>query len=257
MADGSPAAVTQLAAPSASIGLDKEATRAHIARAFHETSIQFAEASVSAWPDDAYLPLALASLKSTKDAEALLDATAKAFGSKVDALARKDPQALFAVGRHEQLAILGIEAKYAGANGATQDTIWAYVGSLCKFVSMYGLYAKIPSAILGVVNGAAMDLKAAIDSGAMDMNSINPMELGQKVMAQIDPREIESFMTSLMSDQDAMMSMMTQMSSIVGGPSAIMGQAGGMEAFQAALQNAGGSGGLNMDIGSLLKGFKK
>ena len=248
--------MASLTGPSVGPGLDKEATRAHIAKAFHDTAVQFAEAAVAAWPDDAYLPLALATLK-TKEPEGLLEAAVQAFGTKTDALARKDPQALFEVGRNEQLAVLAIEAKYAAANGATQETIWAYVGSLCKFLSMYGLYSKIPSKILGVVNGAAFDLKQAIDAGEMDINAINPMELGQKVMASIDPKEIESFMSSLMSDQDAMMSMMSQMTSIVGGPSAIASQAGGLDAFQTALQSIQGSGGLNMDIGSLLKGFPK
>lgn len=250
-----------LTGPTVGPGLDKEATRAHIAKAFHDTAIQFAEAAVAAWPEDAYVPLALTTLKAT-DPEALIDAAAKAFGPKVDSLARKDPQALFEVGRHKQLAILAIEAKFAAANGATQETIWAYIASLCKFLSMYGLYSKIPSKILGVVNGAAFDLKKAIDAGEMDVNSINPMELGQKVMASIDPKEIESFMSSLMSDQDAMMSMMSQMTSIVGGPSAIAGAAGGLDSFQAALQGLQGAAGpdgagLNMDIGSLLKGFQK
>lgn len=250
-----------LAAPPAAPGLDKAATSAHIARAFHETAIQFAEASIQAWPEDRFLPLALATLK-TADATKLIESASKAFGPLVESLNRKDPKALFDVGRHDQLAILTIEAKYTGANGATQETIWAYVSSLCKFVSMYGLYSKIPSKILGVVNGAALDLKAAIDAGSMDVNSINPMELGQKVMANIDPEEINKFMSALMSDQDAMMSMMSQMSSIVGGPGAVMSAPGGLDGFQAALQGLQGAAGtdgagLNMDIGALLKGFQK
>lgn len=237
-------------------GLDQKATRQQLAAAFKDTAVQFAESAIAAWPEDALLPAAAAELRSV-DATVLLEAAQRNFGKHIAALNQKDPKALFEVGRHEQLAILNFEAKYAGANSATQDTVWAYVSSLCKFVSMYGLYGQIPTGILSVVNGTAFELKSAIEAGAMDVNSINPMELGQRVMAQINPKEMENFMNAIMQDQDAMMNMMSQMSNIVGGPGAVLAQGGGLGALQSALQATGGGATPDLDIASMLKFMKR
>ena len=73
----------------------------------------------------------------------------------------------------------------------------------------------IPTRVLGAVNDAAVALKAELDTG-LDASTVNPFELGQKVMSKFAPEDIEAMMKDMMRDPEAMNAMMSQMTSMMG-----------------------------------------
>ena len=186
-----------------------------ITTGFHEMASQLIESSMTAWPEDPLLPLALSAFKKLDGdfAMALFD---KHFGPLIERLSRKDETALFEAGEHEALAAINIKGKFSSANANTRETIWTYVGHLTRFVSMNKMYKHIPKQVLGAVNDAAENLKKQLDEGTLDASSINPFELGQSVMSKFKPEDITKMMNELSSNPEVMASMMSQMSSMMG-----------------------------------------
>jgi hypothetical protein len=186
-----------------------------ITKNFHNIAIQFLEASIAAWPSDTLLPLALTRVKAMNpdEAIALFDTAVGPFESK---LTQKDPNGLYEFGSLDALVALQIREKYDGANANTRDTIWTYVGHLCRFVSMWRLYKHVPTQILGAVGEAAATLKHQLDSGSVDPSKVNPFELGQQVMSKFKPEELDSMMKDLMGNPNAINAMMSQMTSLLG-----------------------------------------
>jgi hypothetical protein len=186
-----------------------------IANGFHEMSLQLIESSMTAWPEDPLMPLALAAVKKLSGPEAM-ELFTKHFGAHVDGLSRKDETVLFEAAEHEALVALNIKGKYVAANANTRETIWTYIGHLTRFVSMNKMYKHIPKQVLGAVNEAAEKLKKQLDEGSLDAASINPFELGQSVMSQFKQEDIDKMMKELSSNPEVMSSMMSQMTSMMG-----------------------------------------
>lgn len=191
-----------------------EVTQSSTYIAFHEITKQLIEASISAWPEDPLLPLALQTW-ATVDPKESMGLFEKHFGHLHARLVQHEPEALFEAGRIEALQAINIEAKFKGANEGTQSTLWSYIGHMCRFSSMNKLYAYIPENVLSAVTDAAKDLKDKLDSGSIDSSAINPMELGQSVMSRFKPEELESMMKGIMGNPDMMTNLMSQMSSVL------------------------------------------
>ena len=187
-----------------------------VERAFFDVTVQFLADSVVAWPDDSLLPIALSEFKKLESSVAL-KLFQKHFADQITGLAKKDIAALYEAAREPNIAAINIEAKFSAANSSTQETMWTYISHMCRFASMQKLYEHIPSSILGAVTTAAQDLKGRIDSGDVDPSSVNPFELGKEVMAKFRPEELESMMKNIMGNPETMNSLMSQMSSALGG----------------------------------------
>lgn len=187
--------------------------------AFHEVTKQLIEASIAAWPEDILLPIALKQWTTLEPSESL-DLFEKHLGHLSNRLSQKEEAALFEAGEDPALAAIGIKEKFLGANESTQKTLWSYIGHMCRFGTMNKLYSFIPPTVMSAVTDAAHDLKSKLDSGEIDTTSINPMDLGKSVMSRFKPEELETMMKSLMSNKDAMNTIMSQMSSVMdaGGP---------------------------------------
>jgi len=195
---------------------DPAVTESSVEDAFHQMTQQFIESSMSAWPEDTLLPLALAAFKMI-DAKQSLALFQEHFGAFTDRLSRRDYEALVEASKNEHIAALDIAGKYSASNDATKEVVWTYICNLCRFSSMQKLYKHIPPTILGAVTDAAHGLKAQLDAGTVDVNSINPFELGQQVMAKFNPDELEKLMKGIMGNPETMNMVMSQMSSALGG----------------------------------------
>lgn len=191
-----------------------EVTKASTDVAFHEITKQLIEASIAAWPEDPLLPLALQTWATVEPTHGMF-LFENHFGSLVNRLVAKDPEALFTAAKDPALAAIGIEAKFKGATEATQATLWTYIGHMCRFSSMNKLYDHIPSNVLSAVTDAAKELKDRLDSGDIEASGINPMELGQSVMSKFKPEELDSMMKGIMNNPEIMSSLMSQMNSVL------------------------------------------
>lgn len=191
------------------------ADRGALRKGFHDMVQELIDASVAAWPEDSLLPLARTAFKSVSHDDAVLGFQER-FGGLVDRLAQKDTSAVREAAKDPLFVGLNIEEKFFGSNEATQNTLWTYVGHLCRFVTMEKMYKHIPKKVLGAVNAAAENLKKALDDGTIDPSAINPMELGQSVMSQFNPDDIAQMMKEMTSNPEAMASMIAQMSSVLG-----------------------------------------
>jgi len=216
---------------------------ANVHRGLADMCVQLIEASVAAWPEDPLLPIGLSEFKKL-DPETAFALFIEHLGPYVNGLTAKDPAVLFEAAKMPSLAALEIETKYSSANASTRETLWTYIGHICKYVTMSKLYAHIPENVLGAVTDAASGLKARIDSGSLDLSSVNPFELGQEVMSKFKPEEMERMMRQLTSNPETMASIMSQMSSVLG-PNALSAVSSGM------------AGGSNLDIASMLKYLPK
>lgn len=206
-------------------------TKSSVSFAFHEMAVQFGEASIAAWPEDPLLPIAVAQVKGLAPQDAV-DLFMEHFGAHVDGLSKQDANAIYECAAVPCAVPLDIKTKYDGANENTRTTIWTYVGHLCRFTAMMKLYRHIPANVLGAVHETARGLKDQLENGTLDPSSINPMELGQKVMAQFQPAEIETMMNDMMKNTDLLNTVMAQMGSVLG-PGGLAGAAlpGGLEAL--------------------------
>jgi hypothetical protein len=214
-----------------------------------DMSVQLIEASAAAWPEDPLLPIALSEFKKLSP-EVAFNLVVDHLGSFMPRLASKDTSALFEASKIPALAALDIETKFTNANASTRDTLWSYIGHICKYISMSKLYKHIPDEVLGAVSDAASGLKARIDAGTLDLSSINPFELGQEVMSKFQPQELEKMMRQLTSNPETMASIMSQMTSVLG-PEAL-------SAVSSSMAGAGGSGGAGgIDVASMLKFLPK
>ena len=215
---------------------------------FLTVATQFVDASCVAWPSDPLLPLASVTLKKLEP-QIALDLFETTFGSLVNSLAKKDVEALYKVGSHEALTALCIKEKYDGANEATREVLCSYIGNMCKIVSMKRLYKHIPNGVLGAVTDAAQKLKTRLDSGTLDVSTLNPYDIGKEVMDKFNPNELESMMKDFMKNEEAMETVMTQMSAMMNGPGGAKLSEQMATAFANGMPGGGipGMDGLNME----------
>ena len=217
---------------------------ANVHSGLFEMSVQLIEASCAAWPEDSLLPIALSEFKKLSPEQAF-DIVVEHLGPYINGLSKKESSVLFEAAKMPALEALNIESKFNAANPSTRETLWTYIGHICKYVTMSKLYKHIPENIMGAVSDAANGLKAKIDSGALDLNSVNPFELGQEVMSKFKPQELEKMMRDLTSNPETMASLMSQMSNVLG-PEALSAVAGSMS-----------GGGAPLDVASMLKFLPK
>ena len=218
---------------------------------FLAMSLQFLDAAVEVWPQDAVLAewkiTAEAARASGEDARMralALRAQAEfhgAFKDSYERLQKKDATLLQEA--IPLLAVLDLPAKWHAADAAVRETVWEYVQQLAQFSSMYTLYSKCPGGLMGKVTSMASALVSKLEAGEMDMASINPMQLSQQMLANMDPQDLENFGRELSSGGD-IMGMMSMMQGMVGSMgadtgipylSSMLGGGGGMEGLAAML----------------------
>lgn len=222
-----------------------------VSKSFHDVALQLLQASVAAWPEDPLLPIAVAQFQRLDHGTAL-EGFKEHFGRHVEGFRKRDTEALFEAAKDPLVAAVDIETKFRNSNANTQDTLWTYLGHLCRYVTMGDLYKYIPTPVMGAVTEAAEDLKKQLDAGSVDIMSINPFELGQQVMSRFKADELENMMTSMMTNPDAMNAMMTQMTSLLGPGGGGLG-GGGIPNMSEFVTAAMGPNGTGTDLSSLMK----
>lgn len=101
------------------------------------------------------------------------------------------------------------------ASADTLTVFWQYVDHLVRFGTIYKMYQGVPTGVMSVISESISSVKSKLDSGALDMKFLNPLELGQDVLSKLSPGDIEGLTAAVMSNQDQVMSMMSTMMSMM------------------------------------------
>lgn len=140
-----------------------------------------------------------------------------------------------------------VSAKYEAASDAVRDTCWQHATQIVQAARMTDVYGKCPTDMLNRVAGMANDIVADLEAGRLDVSKLNPMELTQKMMANIDMKEMEKWGRTMAASGD-MESFMSLATSVMGG-----GSGNPLSSIAGAL----GGGGAGIDpnlLASMIKG---
>lgn len=85
---------------------------------------------------------------------------------------------------------------------------WQYSDHLVRFGDISGMYTSIPNNVMSIIGTSIANLKSQLDAGTLDPKYMNPMELGQDIMKQLNPADLAGLMTQMTSNQGQMMEMM-------------------------------------------------
>lgn len=163
-------------------------------------SINFAENLSEFYPDE---PAFKKYVDESPDVEDSLDLVKgrelalqfnKLFSKHTKLVLSKD-ESLF---EEEELRPFDAKTKYDSATDEQKEYFWETFKNLVQYASMVDMYDTIPSGMMNSIGNLAGSLMGKFKAGEMDMNSLNPMEIGEMMMRDISNDEIEQFGRSLM-----------------------------------------------------------
>ena len=208
-----------------------------VATSFVDMATQLMNTLSDAWPSE-FQPLT-----NVKDKKALLASFVATYGH------------LFAKASAKDITIFDdpVFNSYKPREKLSQidvNILWQYIVPMVKFATMHDLYKGIPNNIMDVISGTVQDIKSQIDSGTLDMKTLNPFELGQSVMAKMNPDEVMRMTQSLLGNEQQMEQMMKSMQVLLSGS---MGASMPLGGPNGGLQGPQGLPGLEA-LGPLLNG---
>ncbi len=106
--------------------------------------------------------------------------------------------------------------KYDLAPNEIKNTVWEYFKQLVQYAGMIDMYSKCPPGMLDAISGVAGGLISKLQSGDMDLNSLNPVQLGQMMIKDMNPDDLEGFGNAILEGGN-IDSMMSIMQSTIGG----------------------------------------
>ena len=219
---------------------------------FFEVCADFAKASSDVWSTDEFIQaeslklqeLRKESFEMKKEAGLKLAKTFHDnFVSSYGDVVKKNPDFF----SQSQFSKLNARKKYDLASKDVQNTVWEYFRQLVQYAGMIDMYSKCPPAMLASISGVAGGLIAKLQGGDLDLNSLNPIQLGQMMIKDMNPEDLEGFGNAILEGGN-IDSMMTIMQSTLSGM-------GGLGAMGAGLGGLGGLGGAQADL--LSKMFEK
>lgn len=202
----------------------------------------FLEASTGVWTQDLILKQAL-EWATSSEAVAIGSLLANKFSkADEDLVLAKDA----AIWNHELLQSVDASGKFAQATQEIRDTVWDYCKSIADPLTMYRVYASVPTNLMDVIQDITKDFQGQMAEGSFDAKNFNPMTLGQKVFDKLGPQQIQDISKQLMgtlgNDPSQLMRMMSSMQSMIPGGSS--GMPGLSE--MSKLAESFGSGGPNI-----------
>lgn len=113
---------------------------------------------------------------------------------------------------------IGAAAKYSHSPENIRDTVWEYLRSMVQYAGMVDMYAKCPQAMLDTISGVAGGLINKLQKGELDPTKLNPLQLGQMMMQEMNASDLEGFGQAIMDggNIDSMMSIMQSTMSSLG-----------------------------------------
>ena len=106
----------------------------------------------------------------------------------------------------------------------TRETIWAYILELNRLCSMYiSLFSRIPSDALNKIQKTADELALKMSSGAISMEELDLMKIGEEVVSGLSEEDMQGFMNGVLSDPTALAQLASSLAPVQGmDPSTIL-----------------------------------
>ena len=226
---------------------------------FGQACYQFLDASCEVWPECSVLKLYKAEFDAANAnpviaktfVESLHGKFQEQFKAYITQLIQKDASVV----TQPVPFLLEVKAasKYASADSSVQDTCLEYAKQIAQAASINDVYSKCPSRMMDQVAKLATSFVKDIEAGRMDISTLNPLEISQKVMSSLNPSDIEEFGKQL-SAQGGMEGVMSMMQNVMGSMPGGMGGLGNMmsslgaggfdpSALAGMMSSLGGSGG--------------
>lgn len=192
---------------------------------FTDMLSQFLEACMDVWPEDTTisdykLKLDLSVNQAVSPAlkkaamEKVINAYHKCLTPYYARCNQRDPT-VFTETNIEMFEEVGLRQKWLdqGIDEDTREAVWEYVLELNRYAQLYsGLFSQIPSNTLGKIQETAMKMATKVQSGQMNLADLDLQQLGNDVVEDLDPKELEEFTQNIMADpsmlQNLCMSMM-------------------------------------------------
>lgn len=217
---------------------------------FFDVMQEFASASAEVWPTDTVLKDFNASLVSAQGKKLDIGKTLgkkfhEHFASLYPKILAKDGS-VFSESFSAELSELNLAGKYASSPQEIRDTVWEYLRSMVQYAGMLDMYSKCPQGMLDSISAVAGGLIGKLQNGELDASNLNPLQLGQMMMQDLSPEELEGFGNAIMNGGN-----MESMMSIV---QSSMGSMGGMPGMP-GMGGMPGIGGAGMPDLSMLSGL--
>lgn len=183
---------------------------------FFDICLEFATASHEVWPQDENIKTYVDLLTQNKDkkvefGEYVATEFHREFQPLYSKVIHKDEQVL----KHPMLEKLKASAKFAGAPQSLKDTVWEYMKNMVQYGGMVDMYSKCPSRMLESISGIASGMIDKLQNGEMDISKLNPLKLGQMMMNDMKPEDLEMFGKTIM-ESGNIENMMSMMQSTIG-----------------------------------------
>ena len=227
-------------------------------KAFFNMGMQCLLASVELWPEDEVLASwkRQAETITTSGDERAIQALAlkchaefhSSFRNHYELLRKRDEAILNSA--IPVLDTLNAGVKWRGAHPSVRETLWEYATQLAQFSSMYSMYSSCPGGMMGKVTSMAQSLAKRAAQGEVRMEDINPLELSQQMMSQLDEKDLESFGQALLGQGGGnLVGMMGMVQGMVGQMGPQLGPQ--MAELTTMLNNSGG----NLPLSAVLGGM--
>ena len=136
----------------------------------------------------------------------------------------------FALEKHFILDMLHAKERWALLPTEKKALVWTDLVSLVQYANIGNMYKLCPDRMMNIITGMAEKVSKQVQSGEMDLSSLNPMDLGKSIVSSMSQAEIEEIGKSLMK-KDTMENMMrmmeTSMKSMEGMGMPNLGRGGG------------------------------
>lgn len=108
------------------------------------------------------------------------------------------------------LQMLQAKERWAKLPTEKKALVWNDLVSLVQYANIGNMYKLCPDRMMNIITGMAEKVSKQVQSGEMDLNSLNPMDLGKSIVSSMSQAEIEEIGKSLM-QKDTMENMMRMM----------------------------------------------
>lgn len=160
---------------------------------------------------------------SDKDASemgtSMIETFSEQFKDSFDTILNKD-ESFFEIDHPILQGIIGAKQKWMVLKPEQKRNVWVEMAMLVQYANLGRMYRLCPTKMMDMISSMADKVSRQVANGEMNLDTLNPMELGQNLVSSMSPEEIEDIGRTLMQKEtmeDMMKLMQTSMKGLQGG----------------------------------------